>query len=108
MTTYTIRTGASKLGISEQYLRKCIREGKISTKLVKIGSNPNSPQRHEISESELMKFKKRTSVRTSRDDGRNKFVVYLTKSEERVLRQLMSNNKLTNVEKLLKRANPSK
>ena len=106
MNTFTIRTAASKLKKSEQYIRKCIREGKLNSSLVQIGAS--KIKRHQISENDLQAFASRSSKRTSREDGRNKFVVYLTASEEASIRKILKTNSFENVEKLLARANPSK
>lgn len=104
---YTIRTAAKKLNKSEQYIRKCVREGKIETELnpIKAGS---VTMRHEISEAELERFAKRTSNRSSREDGRNKYVAYLSQSEFKAVTELLRANKLTEVANLITRANPSK
>lgn len=104
-TSYSIREAARALEVSEMYLRKQVNVGKIPTTKVQISENV---WRHEISEKDLKAFKNRTSTRSSRDDGRNKFVVYLTHAEEARLRALMKSNALTDVDKLLARANPSK
>lgn len=104
MTSFSIRESSKKLGVSEMYLRKCILEDKIHTTHVAIS---DKVWRHEISEDELAKFKVRSSNRSSRDDGRNKFTIYLSKSEEVKIRELLKTNNLDKVGALLQRANPS-
>jgi hypothetical protein len=102
-TSYTIRQAAAKLQVSEMYLRKQINVGKLPTTKVQITENV---WRHEISQADLDAFKNRTSNRSSRNDGRNKFVVYLSHTEEAQLRAQLKSIKMTDVEKLLTRANP--
>jgi hypothetical protein len=104
-TSYTLRQAAAKLEVSEMYLRKMVKLGKIATAKVQITENV---WRHEISEADLSAFKARTSNRSSRNDGRNKFVVYLSHPEEAQLRAQLKALKMTDVEKLLTRANPGK
>jgi transposase-like protein len=101
--TYTIREAARKFGLSEQYVRKMIHAGKIPTTMEPVNDYQS---RHVIAEADLNAWRKRAKNRTSRDDGRNKFVAYLTKSEESRLRKLLVENQLTAVDKLLVRANP--
>ncbi len=104
-TSFSIRTAADHLKVSEMYLRKMIAQGKIQTTKVQISDHV---WRHEISDAELAAFKARTSVRTSRDDGRNKFVAYMTAAEEAKVRKLLKDASLVDVERLIVRANPTK
>jgi hypothetical protein len=103
--TFSIRKAADALEVSEMYLRKMISQGKIKTSKVAISEHV---WRHEISAAELAAFKARSSNRSSRDDGRNKFVAYMTAAEEAQVRKLLKEAKLAEVEQLIKRANPAK
>lgn len=102
-TSFSIREAAQYLKVSEMYLRKRVNDGTIKTAKVNVLGDI---WRHEISKADLDAFKQHTSNRSSRDDGRNKFVVYLTKAEEAQVRALFAANKLEAVAKLLSRANP--
>ncbi|MCJ7483548.1 MAG: hypothetical protein MUO31_11335 [Thermodesulfovibrionales bacterium] len=104
-SSFTIREAAHKLAVSEMYLRKMVLEGKLPTTHVAIS---DKVWRHEISQAALDAFKARTGNRSSRDDGRNKFVVYMTTAEEKTVRESLKTLKLEAVDKLLGRANPSK
>jgi hypothetical protein len=101
----SIRKAADFLEVSEMYLRKQIKLGKIQTTKVAISDHV---WRHEISSAELAAFKNRSSVRTSRDDGRNKFVVYMNATELAKVQQVLKEAKLDQVAALIARANPSK
>ena len=103
---FTIRTAAQALNRSEQYIRKCIREGKLDSTLVQVGSS--NVQRHEITATELAKFSARTAVRSSREDGRNKYAAYMTAGEYKAVIAALNEAKLGAVAKLIVRANPSK
>ena len=100
---YTLRSAAVALNKSEQYLRKCVREGKLESTLVQVGAS--KIKRHEISASALEAFQNRSGARTSREDGRNKFVVYLTGEEYDELAATISEKAYAD---LLTRANPTK
>lgn len=104
-TSLSIRESAKYLGVSEMYLRKKVNDGTLNTHKVNILGDI---WRHEINKADLDVFKSRTSNRSSRDDGRNKFTMYLSKVEESKLRELLKTNNLVNVEQLLERSNPPK
>lgn len=104
--TFSIHEASRLLNVSEMYIRKCILENKIKTQQVYISDHV---WRHEISESEIQKFKSRTSNRSSRKDNRNKFTVYLSKSEEQKIRKVLTENtELSKLNELLNRTNNSK
>jgi len=103
-TSYSIREAAKYLKVSEMYLRKKVNDGTLKTSKVQVLGDI---WRHQIAQADLDAFKARTNNRSSRDDGRNKFVVYLSKTEEATVRGLLKANKLEAVDKLLLRANPS-
>lgn len=102
MKKFSIRSAASQLKVSEMYLRKMLSQGKIISEKEYISEKV---WRHTISEDELKRFSEKTSVKTSREDSRNKFVIYLTSKEEEKVRKLLKSNELVEVESLLARAN---
>ena len=80
MNSYTINEAAVKLELTPFYVRKCIREDKLSSTLEQIGDT--KVQRHIISEEELERFANRPKKQVGkRDDGRNKYTIYLTIEE---------------------------
>lgn len=103
-TSLSIRESAQFLHVSEMYLRKKVNDGTLKTHRVQILGDI---WRHEIEKADLLAFKAHTSNRSSRDDGRNKFVIYLSKSEESKVREMLKESKLDQVSALLQRANPS-
>lgn len=103
----TIRQVAAKLNKSEQYIRRCIREGKIESTLVQIKEG-SKIKRHEISDEALEMFANRSSNRSSREDGRNKYVAYFNNEEFESVVELLIANDLAEVAELIARANPSK
>ena len=103
--SFSIRESSAKLGVSEMYLRKMISSGKIQTSKVQISDHV---WRHEISSAELESFKNRTSNRTSREDGRNKYVIYLNTTEFGKIQKMLKEGGMGEVAKLLNRANPGK
>ncbi|MCJ7483550.1 MAG: hypothetical protein MUO31_11345 [Thermodesulfovibrionales bacterium] len=104
-SSFSIRESSVKLGVSEMYLRKMINVGKIET--VKVSISPKV-WRHEVSSSELERFKTRSSNRSSREDGRNKFVIYLTPTELGKVQKSLKESGMGEIVKLLVRSNPSK
>jgi hypothetical protein len=83
---YSIKEAAKWLGLSEVYIRRMIQKEKIATSKQFISENV---WKHEISEEELISFRKQSSTRTIRADGRNKYTVYANLSEYAQLRKLI-------------------
>lgn len=107
MNTFTIREAAAKLNVSEMYVRKLIKQGKIESDLKAIPGT--KIQRHEISEESLEDYANSASNRSSREDGRNKFTAYFTPEEyEKVVKILNENMSEYEVESLISRTNPPK
>lgn len=80
MNSYTINEAASKMNLTPFYVRKCIRENKIQSTLEQIGDT--KVQRHKITEEEIERFETRDKRQVGkRDDGRNKYTIYLTPEE---------------------------
>jgi excisionase family DNA binding protein len=98
--TFSIKQAASVLNLSEVYIRRMIQQGKIETTKVQVGDT--EVWRHEISEEELTKWRKSASSRTSRNDGRSKFVLYATNDELAKIVKLLEANKINSI---IERAN---
>jgi hypothetical protein len=80
---------SSKLAMDQMYVRKLVVSGKIESTIVPIKEG-SKVMRHEISDEAVEKFLKtpRKSI-TKREDGRNKFVVYLTSDEFKKVDQFL-------------------
>jgi hypothetical protein len=99
---FTIKTAAEKLNLTEFYVRKCIREGKIEAELEQIGAT--QVERWVITEKALEEFANRPKQAVGkRDDGRNKFTIYLTPEELEALSEWLADNPVP-----FGRANPPK
>jgi len=90
-SSMTIKECSEYLGIDQQYVRKLIKEGKLTGKLVNISGT--DVKRWMIDRKSIDERKNRTST-SSRNDGRNKYVIYLTKEEKDRLDSLMKNQNL--------------
>lgn len=106
MDKYTIRQASREMNVSEMYVRKLIKEGKLESELVTIPGT--KIERHEISAESLKAFQERSSNRSSREDGRNKFTVYFTAAEYEQAVAKLSEIEGFDVAELLNRANPPK
>ena len=102
--SHTINSMSKELGLSSFYIRKCVREDRIETTLVQVGDT--KVMRHEISNEAFEAFKNRERKGFGkRDDGRNKYTIYLTPSELDALQELIEDQDFAS---LLNRSNPSK
>jgi hypothetical protein len=77
---YTIKTAALELGLSEQYVRHAIRAGKLVTSLEPTGPESNV-NRHVISKEALETWRAATSEHSRREDGRSRYILYVTPDE---------------------------
>lgn len=101
MKYYTINEAAKYLSLDAHYIRKLVREDKLPSKQVKVGST--KVWRHEIAQSDL--DARKTIKKSQRKDGRTKYTIYLNASEKIVHDKIYKEAKLVN---LIKRANPPK
>lgn len=86
--TYTIKSLASALGLSEVYVRRAILEKKLDTSLepIKEGSEI---MRHRITQASVDSWRGSTTSRSRREDGRNKFNLYATQEELAALKTMI-------------------
>lgn len=82
MTTnvYTIKTAATKVHKTEQYVRHAISSGALKSTLKPIEGR-KSGTRHEITETALDAWRQGIGGSHGRADGRSKFIVYLNGKE---------------------------
>jgi hypothetical protein len=78
--TYTIKTAAARMNLTEAYVRSLIRTGKLVSNLEPIGFEA-AVKRHIITETDITDFLRDTPRKTKRTDGRNKYVFYATPEE---------------------------
>jgi len=83
---YTIKEICIELKLSEVYVRRMIHHGKIKTTKVEIAKNTF---KHQIAEDELNRWRKETSGRSKREDGRSKFTLYATADEYDKIQKLL-------------------
>lgn len=83
---YGIKEICAITGLSPVYVRRMIQHGKIQTTKIEIGKNTF---KHFVSESELNRWRSSTEARTTREDGRNKFVMYATPAEFEAIQKLL-------------------
>ena len=101
---FTIKEIASIYSLSEFYVRKSIREGKLPSTLVSFDNTNRT--RHEVEEVDLLEWRSNISS-TKRDDGRGKYTIYLNEEELSTLQLLLEDN-LEEVSNLLTRTNKKK
>jgi hypothetical protein len=88
-----IKEAASKLGLSELYVRNAIRSGKLETTMVPVAPDSKT-MKHQITVKALEAWRASTSNRSRRDDGRGRFILYATEAELADLRKMLANAKL--------------
>jgi len=76
----TINIVAELTGLGAAYIRKCIREGKLESELVQMEGRET--KRHEMTREAVDAWMEGKGSRVGkRDDGRNKYSLYLTPEE---------------------------
>jgi len=101
--SYSIKDAAKELNLSEVYIRRQIQQHALNSHLVRI-SPDSDVMKHMIDESALIAWRSKTSSRTQREDGRNKFTLYANKAELAKLEQFI---KTSNLGVILNKANPT-
>jgi len=80
-------------GLSNNYVRKSIANGKLPSTLEKMEGRETMKRWIEVSDYEAW----RSSISGSkRDDGRNKFVIYMTPDEELQVRAMLAETEVVN------------
>jgi hypothetical protein len=90
--SYSIKSAAAELNLSEVYIRRMIQQGKLPTVKAQVGDS--EVWRHEISAEVLEAWRKGASVHTVRTDGRSKFTLYATAAELAAIQQLLTANSI--------------
>lgn len=92
----------AEYGLSRCYVQRSIAKGKLPTELVEIGKNTF---KHFATREDVEAWRSGTKSRTSRVDGRNKFVMYATPDEYADLQQILAER---NNAAIVERANQPK
>ena len=90
--TFTIKSAARHLNMSEVYIRRAVQTGKLPSRLVKLEGRETS--RHEITLADLEAWRKSAGTHSKREDGRNKLNLYATPEEREAIEKLLSNAKI--------------
>jgi len=103
---YTIEEAAAKVGLSKTYVRTLIRKGAVRTERRPIGPQ-SSVWKHMIPETELDNLRDRKNGRAKRDDGRRKYLWYLTDEEVVALKELLAGTPLEHLYDHMRLPKPS-
>jgi len=101
---YNIHEAARYLGYTQQYVRILARRGVLKSTRVPV-SEGSKVTKHTFTEENLAAAKSRPNRRTTRSDGRNKFIAYLRPDELEAIRALLDDNGLEEANSLLSHAN---
>jgi hypothetical protein len=75
--------------VSEQYVRKALRAGKLVTTKVPVKEGSKN-LKNMITRESYEAWRASVASRTTRDDGRNKYVLYMTPDEEAKLQTMIA------------------
>jgi hypothetical protein len=84
---YSIKNVVKMTGLSENYIRKSIMSGQLVTTKELIPGTKIS--KNWISEEDLNKWNANRKQHSKRDDGRNKFVIYMNQDEVTQLENML-------------------
>ena len=90
-TQFSIKEAAAEYQLSEVYLRRMILQGKIPSKKVPVGDT--EILRHVIQKVDLEAWRQNSSVRTVRQDGRGKNLLYATAPELEAIQKFLVSSK---------------
>jgi hypothetical protein len=90
-SAYSIKAASAELGLSEVYIRRMIQQGKIATTKEQVGDT--EVWRHVIAAETLNEWRNGSSVHTTRNDGRSKFVCYATTTELEAISKFLVTSK---------------
>lgn len=86
--TLTINQAARETGLSPMYIRKAVREGKLETELVPVKEGAVT-KRHEIKRESFDAWRAAAAIRSHREDGRSRFILYATQEEVDAIREMV-------------------
>lgn len=97
----TIASAVAETGLSQLYIRKAIRSGALPSVLVPVKADGKT-MRREFTRADFVAWREAAASHSKRDDGRNKFVLYMTPDEALRLQDLVAGEPFAN---LIARAN---
>lgn len=104
---YDITDAAKEMGFTPQYVRQLIRKGTLLTVMKPIV--PESLVKHHmVTRTEIDRYMGTTRRKTRREDGRNKFVMYMTLVELAKVKTVLKANDLKEVAETIRSWNPLK
>lgn len=84
----SIKQVVAETGLSENYIRKAMSKGDLIH--IKEPMEGKKTEKNWILRSDLEAWQETRSAHSRREDGRNKFVIYMTAEEEEQLRALLT------------------
>jgi len=84
----SIKQAVALSGLSEQYVRKAISKGDLTVTKGLVRPDAKIPKNF-ISVTDFEAWRNKAGSHARREDGRNKFVIYMTADEEVKLRELI-------------------
>jgi len=107
MAKHNIAEAAKVMGFTPAYVRSLIRKGQLVS-----GLEPIVPEslvkRHVITDEDIKLFLSQSKRQTHRADGRNKYVVYMTRTEYEAVKIVLTENGLAGVVETMRTWNPVK
>lgn len=103
-TEFTIKEAAKYMNLTEAYVRSLIRGDRLPSELRPIAFEA-AVSRHIIQLTDIETFLKETTRKTKRNDGRNKYVMYLNPQEEGDVITALQNAKLGHLADMIHPAN---
>jgi hypothetical protein len=85
----SIKDVVAASGLSEQYVRVALGKGKLETTKVPVHEGAKT-MKNMITRSSFEAWRASASTHTKREDGRNKFVIYLSEDEAKHLVEVIS------------------
>jgi len=92
----TIASAVALSGLSALYIRKAIRSGALVSQLVPVAENSKTLRR-EFTVEAFEAWRSAAASHTRREDGRNKFVLYMNADEADALRNLIAEGSFTGI-----------
>jgi len=87
--TLTIKQAVAISGLSEVYIRKALKAGKLVATKVPV-SDGSKNLRNEITVESFNAWRASAGTHSKREDGRNKFVLYMSEDEAKSLIEQIS------------------
>lgn len=100
----SIKDVCEQFELSPVYVRRMIQRGEIKTELVPV-SEGSKTTKHMIDQEEIIRWRASKANRSTREDGRSKYVLYANADEIKAIESLLETNA---IEAIVVRANKVK